>query len=64
MSNMRDYMQTRTCPICGKAFITYNPGWIYKIKYDKINKTRYYCSYTCWRKAGGGNTKRHRHRDG
>ena len=36
------------CPICGKKFIpTY--GWVYKT----TSPTRLYCSYTCWRNAGG-----------
>ena len=37
---------------CGKRFIP-RPNWLYKIK------SKYYCSYTCWRKDGGdgGNTK-------
>ena len=41
---------------CGKKFI---PGgeWVYKIPSSKDSRTRYYCSYTCWRKAGGGNGK-------
>lgn len=39
-----------TCPICGKDFL-HNPHSIYKLSRGKGIK--YYCSYTCWRKAGG-----------
>ena len=40
---------------CGKIFI---PGgeWVYKSK-NKKGGTKYYCSYTCWRKAGEGSGK-------
>lgn len=53
--SIRDYMQERICPICKKKFITYSPGWVYR--QIKGSKTRYYCSYTCWRKDGGGDAK-------
>lgn len=39
---------------CGKKFVpTY--GWVYKKQKGKYFK--YFCSYSCWRKAGGGNGK-------
>ena len=38
------------CPICKKEFI-HNPMSIYKLTIN--NKRVHYCSYTCWRKAGG-----------
>jgi hypothetical protein len=52
MSN--DYiigLKSVECPICHKSFIpaVYH---MYKIK------TAYYCSWTCYRKAGGGNGKK------
>ena len=37
--------------ICGKQFI-HTGEWVYKL--HKNGKNVYYCSYTCWRKAGGG----------
>lgn len=39
-----------TCPVCGKEFL-HNSMSIYKL--SKGGRTKYYCSYTCWRKAGG-----------
>ena len=43
---------------CGKKFIpTYH--WLYKLT-NKNNKTSYFCSYTCWRKAGGGSDNKKR----
>ena len=33
---------------CGKIFIP-TIQWVYRTDYP----TRYYCSYSCWRKAGG-----------
>lgn len=34
------------CPVCGKEFFVSVPKeYIYK------NKSKYYCSYTCWRAA-------------
>lgn len=38
------------CPICKKLFL-YNPQSIYKL--NKGGTKKNYCSYTCWRKAGG-----------
>lgn len=40
----RDYIQVKTCPICGKTFVP-APMHIYKIKYGKK-----VCSYHCMRK--------------
>lgn len=49
-----------TC-VCGKTFIP-TPQYVYKL--CKHNKNIYYCSYSCWRKAGGGgsNGARNYHR--
>lgn len=38
---------------CGKKFIP-TPMWVYKIK------SKYYCSYTCYRKAGAGDGTNHK----
>lgn len=38
-----------TCS-CGKQFMS-RKKWLYKYK------GRTYCSYTCWRNAGGGNKR-------
>ena len=44
-------MREKKCELCGKLFIlTYN--YLYKLR-DKNQKNLYYCSYTCWKKAGG-----------
>lgn len=44
---------------CGKRFIpTYH--WLYKL-ITKTNKTEYFCSYTCWRKAGGGGDEKRKY---
>lgn len=42
------------CPICKKEFL-HNPTSIYKLV--KGQRTRWYCSYTCWRKDGGDSGK-------
>lgn len=42
------------CACCKKEFL-YNPTSIYKIKSGQRQKN--YCSYTCWRKAGGDSGK-------
>lgn len=42
------------CPICKKMFL-HNPQSIYKI--SSGSKVKRYCSYTCWRKAGGDSGK-------
>ena len=47
---------TRVCGKCGKIITIPDSTYIYKIK--KNCKVIYYCSYTCWRKAGGGFVKR------
>lgn len=39
------------CAECKKEFL-YNPKSIYRIKSG--GRFKHYCSYTCWRKAGGG----------
>lgn len=58
MDNINDMMPTRECTICGKQFI-YTQSWVYKIKQGANKSIKYQCSYTCWRKAGGGkNIKR------
>jgi hypothetical protein len=43
------------CPVCGNLFC-HNTMSIYKLIKD--NKTIWYCSYTCWREAGGDSGKR------
>ena len=50
------HIATETCPICGKEFI-FNGMSIYKLV--KNHKTRWYCSYTCWRKDGGDNGRKY-----
>lgn len=53
---LRGCLPTKECKICGKKFIA-NPNWMYKIHKGKTKKEKsklnYYCSYTCYRKAGG-----------
>lgn len=44
----------KECERCGKKFI---PGSLHLYKLLKNGKTKYYCSYTCWRKCGGDNVK-------
>lgn len=41
--------------VCGKDFIP-SPGWVYKK--HRTKKIDYFCSYSCWRKAGGGVVKK------
>ena len=48
-------LQLRMCKKCGKMFI---PGREHLYKLVKEGKTRYYCSYSCWRRDGGDNGKR------
>lgn len=46
----------RFCALCNKMIFP-TADWVYKIrvkKEDKIVETKYYCSYKCWREAGGG----------
>lgn len=43
----KHYEPLRTCPICEKRFIP-TAQWLYKGE-----RGPYYCSYTCYRKAGG-----------
>ena len=47
-------IQITTCPICAKNFIP-TMYWVYKKQKDM--KTTYFCSYHCFRKAGGGKGK-------
>lgn len=44
---------TKQCPICGKNFELLSSQWVYKTtkKSGTKQKTRYYCSWTCYRKA-------------
>ena len=44
----------KICPMCNKAFIP-TLFWIYKT--EKGSKKIYYCSYHCFREAGGGKGK-------
>ena len=44
------------CPVCKRSFV-YNRMSIYKIKNRRNGKIKWYCSYTCWRKAGGDQNK-------
>lgn len=41
----------RECPTCGKKFIL-PPDNAYKL-YSKAGVS-HFCTYSCWRKAGGG----------
>ena len=54
---MSDFKIT-TCPICKKRFLP-TLYWVYMLKrYSKEGyKTTYYCSYSCYREAGGGKEK-------
>lgn len=45
-------MRIKKCEICNKNIII-SPNYLYKL--SKNGKVKYYCSYTCWRKDGGGN---------
>lgn len=41
-----------SCDICNKTLVTTDKEhYLYKLM--KQGKRKYYCSYTCWRKAGG-----------
>lgn len=42
------------CPVCKKEFL-HNPMSIYKLV--RSQRTRWYYSYTCWRKDGGDSGK-------
>lgn len=57
MNSAEDQWKIYTCD-CGKNFIP-TPKYTYKLM--KKMKTTYYCSYTCWRKAGGGNGNSNKH---
>lgn len=43
----------KICPICKKEFMMPLDNNFYRIK--RKGKTTDYCSYTCWKKAGGEN---------
>lgn len=48
----RDVLNDRTCPVCGKEFVTYGAMWGYKIQ--KRTRTYYMCSWSClkvWKAA-------------
>lgn len=48
------YISVKECEICNKKFVkTYN----YMYKLYKNKRLTYYCSYTCYRKAGGDSGK-------
>lgn len=53
-SDTSDPFRIRVCE-CGKNFI---PTHEYVYKIYQHNYFKYYCSYSCWRKAGGGNAKK------
>jgi hypothetical protein len=58
---MNDFgLPMRKCSVCGKEFVLSSPMWVYKIvrPNGKSKLTKYQCSYTCWRKAGGGNVEK------
>lgn len=57
-ANNKDYFKVVVCE-CGKEFIP-SYCWLYKLKPRKNTKTRYFCSYSCWRKAGGDGGRTHR----
>lgn len=44
----------KKCGICGKTIIA-TPEWLYKLLKKKT--MIWYCSYTCYRKAGGDSGK-------
>lgn len=43
----------RFCALCNKMLFP-TQEWVYKIRSNKDKTIKYYCSYSCWRKAGGG----------
>ncbi len=47
---MDDFGKTHTCKQCGKSFyIGMQQQWAYK-RFNYLNKTTYFCSYSCMRK--------------
>ena len=52
-----DLLETKVCKICGKHFIAFSPDYIYKLRHSPHSGFVYYCSYTCYRKAGGDSGK-------
>lgn len=53
--NYDSLLPQRNCALCDKLIII-NPRWVYKLR-TEANRVVYYCSYTCYRKAGGDNGK-------
>ena len=47
-----DLFSEKNCKGCGKYFVVARPAY-YTYKLQIKDKLNYYCSYTCWRKAGG-----------
>lgn len=47
--------ELRKCDDCGKEFI---PASQHLYKLNKEGRTRWYCSYTCWKRNGGDNKHR------
>lgn len=43
----------KKCEKCGKLLYP-TPGWVYKIPGSGTRRVKWYCSYKCWRKDGGG----------
>ena len=54
MKGKEDPFRVHRCT-CGKTFI---PTHEYVYKLSVKGRLKYYCSYTCWRKAGGGSGTR------
>jgi len=50
---MEAYIPERKCAMCQKTLYP-KPGWVYKIADKKDKRVKWYCSYKCWRKDGGG----------
>lgn len=54
---MDNLILERKCVECGKTIYP-TKDWIYKIPAAGKHKVKWYCSYTCWRKNGGGSSVR------
>lgn len=55
-SHLETCLPSHICTICGKQFVILRTNlWAYKIQNHK--NIKYYCSYKCYRKAGGDNGK-------
>lgn len=50
----RNLFVEKNCAICNKYFLPTH-YWTYRLIVN--GKSQYYCSYTCWRKDGGGGTR-------